>query len=1419
VAGLAFSAILLGGVGADASSYTIVAGGAPVTINTTAANENATLTFGGTAGQRISLKITGVTIGTSTTASLKVSITKPDGTALVAATSMGTTGGFIDTKTLPTTGAYTILVDPQLAATGSATLQLYDLPSDATAPITPGGAAVSVTTTVPGQNAKLTFSGTAGARVSVSVGPSCCSVKVSMTKPDGTSLVSATSFGTTGGFIDTKSLPTTGTYTIVVDPQAAVVGSVTVRLYDVPTDSAGSITPGGAPVTVTTTVPGQNAKLTFAGTAGRRISLTLSGVTIGTSTTSSLKVSITKPDGTVLLAATSLGTNGGFIDTKSLATTGTYTILVDPQLTATGSATLQLHDVPADTAGSITPGGAPVTVTTTVPGQNAKLTFAGTAGRRISLTLSGVTIGTSTTSSVKLSITRPDGSALIGATTLGTNGAYFDVKSLSLSGIYTILVDPQGTATGSATLQLYDVPADSSTSITPGGAPATATTTVPGQNAKLIFAGTAGRGIALKLSGVTIGTSTTSSLKLSITKPDGTSLVAPTLYGTNGTFIDTLTLPATGTYTILIDPQAAVIGSATVQLYEVAPEATASITPNGPPVSVPLGLYQNGRVTFAGTAGERVNLNIGFVPSACCTVNVSILNPGGTRLVNPIAVASGQTLVEGKTLPTTGTYTIVLDPYQTATGTVTLTLYDVPGDVTGTMTVGGPAITLTTTAAGQNARALFSGTAGSGVVIRTGPGNCCSTAVSLLKPDGTTLVSPVSFTTAGGALYANLTVTGTYTVLLDLQGTVVGSVSASVSPDNTPPGLALTLSDSIPDAFAQGTTAYYRPAAATGMFTVTATVTDSGSGAQKVTFPALSAGLTPTMAATDTIAPFLQNYSWTAGATLSSSTNTVTAYDKVGNTATATFTVRPDSAAPTTTDDTAAIGNAWKRTNQTVTLTPSDGTGSGVAATYYTTDGSAPTTASPTGTAVSLTSDGIYTVSYFSVDNVTNTEAVKTASTQIRVDKTAPAVTTTAPPAAIRNGQALTATASDALSGVVSVAYLYCAGTACTPSTVIGTSTTGPGYSITWSGQPADGPYQLLARATDAAGNTTDSAKRSVTVDNTAPLAPTLNSTPANSSNSAAPSFSFTGEAGATFQCALDRAAFAACTSPKAYSGLAAGSHTFQVRQTDTAGNQGPAASYTWTIDLTAPAAPTITVKPGNPSNSAAPSLSFTGEAGATFQCALDGAAFAACTSPKGYSGLAAGSHTFQVRQTDTAGNQGPAASYTWTIDLTAPAAPAITAGPSGTINATSASFSFTGEAGATFECALDGGVFGACSSPKAYGGLADGSHIFQVRQIDTAGNTGPAASRSWTVDTAPPNTSIDSSPTDPSAPDVAFAFSSPEAGATFECQLDGGGFSSCSSPVSYTGLSSGSHTFDVRAVDPAGNADQTPASFTWSVS
>ena len=617
--------------------------------------------------------------------------------------------------------------------------------------------------------------------------------------------------------------------------------------------------------------------------------------------------------------------------------------------------------------------------------------------------------------------------------------------------------------------------------------------------------------------------------------------------------------------------------------------------------------------------------------------------------------------------------------------------------------------------------------------------------------------------------------------------------------DDGAPVNALSIT-SASGAYLSGGTLFYKGNAA-GSFAFRDTLTDTAgtgtaSGPHQVQYPAVSTTGWTHALETVTTGPSFQSstYSWTASPS-NPAVQTLTGEDKALGTATAAVTFQSDTAAPATTDDTATIGSAWRNTDQTVTLTPADGAGSGTAATYSTTDGSAPTTGSPQGTSVPLTADGVYTVKYFSTDRVGNAEAVKTAGTQIRIDKTAPAsATLDALPASIRNGQALTGSSADGgPSGIASVAYYRCAGAPCTPSTLIGTSSTGPDYSVAWSAQPADGVYQVLARAQDAAGNTLDSAKQTVTIDNTAPAAPSIASTPSDPTNSTAPAFGFTGEASATFACELDGAGFTACTSPKSYAGLLQGAHTFKVKQTDAAGNPGPSATFAWTIDTTDPGAPSIGSAPADPTNSTAPGFSFTGEASATFACQLDGAGYTACTSPRSYSGLAQGVHTFDVRQTDLAGNTGSPATVTWTIDTTAPAAPAITSTPPDPTNSGAPSFVFTGEASATFACELDGAGFTGCTSPKSYAGLTQGSHTFKVKQTDAAGNPGPTATFTWTIDTtAPAAPSISSGPSDPSnLTGASFSFSG-EASATPSCELDGGGFSPCTSPKTLHGPGAG---------------------------
>ena len=328
--------------------------------------------------------------------------------------------------------------------------------------------------------------------------------------------------------------------------------------------------------------------------------------------------------------------------------------------------------------------------------------------------------------------------------------------------------------------------------------------------------------------------------------------------------------------------------------------------------------------------------------------------------------------------------------------------------------------------------------------------------------------------------------------------------------------------------------------------------------------------------------------------------------------------------------------------------------------------------------------------------------------------------------------------------------------------------------------------------------------------------APTLTSMPPNPSASTGASFSFTGPAGATFECRLDSAAsFSACTSTKTYTGLSLASHTFRVRSLKSA-QTSLETSYTWSI--VTPATPTITAKPANPTNQTTASFSFTTNAtNATFVCRLaPTVTFTACASPKSYSGLGAGSHTFDVEAVGASGSStgtSAPASWTWVVDLTPPVAPVITSGPSGPTASTSASFAFTGEGGATFQCALDSTASPvACTSMKSYSGLAQGAHTFYVRQTDAAGNTGPFASRSWTVDTvAPPTPSITSGPV-PYPPfgwpstSASFQFTDSESGVSFLCSMDGAVYVACSSPKTYAGLAQGPHTFRVEAKDAAGN-------------
>ncbi|HEX6024902.1 MAG TPA: Ig-like domain-containing protein, partial [Solirubrobacter sp.] len=242
------------------------------------------------------------------------------------------------------------------------------------------------------------------------------------------------------------------------------------------------------------------------------------------------------------------------------------------------------------------------------------------------------------------------------------------------------------------------------------------------------------------------------------------------------------------------------------------------------------------------------------------------------------------------------------------------------------------------------------------------------------------------------------------------------------------------------------------------------------------------------------------------------------------------------------------------------------------------------------------------------------------------------------------------------------------------------------------------------------------------------------------------PTFRFTGEAGATFECKVEPAfAWRPCTSPFGTE-LADGTYTFWVRATDRAGNvETDPPHRTFTIDTSA-VDTAIDAGPDGLTNDSTPSFTFrTATTGATYECSLNAAAFALCSSPYTAPKLASGSYVLGVRAVSPEGKaDATPAERAFTVDADAPET-RITGGPAdnGETGEATPTIAYASEPGATFECRLDNtrkrdvdtNEFKPCPAGAFSATLAGGRHTFEVRATDAAGNTDPTpASRTFTV-------------------------------------------------------------------------------------
>ncbi len=813
---------------------TLTVGGAPLNLSISPAGRRALISFAGSAGQAVDLTASGVTVSSS-----RISVLDSSGVELIAAT-IGTAGGQLN-PILPSAGTYTVFVDPVGSVGGAMTLAL----ANSAAPlVTVNGSPSSVPITTAGQAAYATFQGVAGQSVNVAVLEPCVatasaiSATVSVLKPDSVQLSSASltvsTTGCTSGYsqgnvnLSIASLPFSGTYKVKIQPPAGKTGSFTVA---VTTNITGNLALNSE-TNYAASYNGQGLRLTFSGTAGQYLSV---GVFHTCSIDYGFSASVLKPDGTVLsaptnppiyaywgCASTSIKYGTTNLNLPVLPVTGTYTVLVQPTKATKLSFTVSLtsgvqRDIAINSQTQIAGG---------YNGQGMQFKFDGTVGQYLSV---GVFQDCSVDFGYIATILRPDGVIVQTTSTptlyswgcASTNYKYatanLNLPVLTMTGSYTILVQPTKAARQVFTISLTS----GITGTLAKNSQASYTSTNNGQGVQLTFAGTAGQYPSI---GVFHACSTDYGYTATVIAPDGSQLYtmsdpvfmswncASTNYKYGSSKLNIPALPATGNYTLLVQPTNATKLTFTITYSDTI---TSSIAVNSETTFNASYNGQGLQLTFSGTAGQYLSLGLLHGCTLDYGFSAKVLNPDGTTLATsagPKFSNIGCTLstqMYGTTnmnlprLPTTGTYTVLVSADMATKLSYTISL---SSGKPGTQALNSQA-TYASSYNGQGVQMTFAGTAGQYVSV--GVLQACSYdygfIATVINPDGTTsVVNATSVLSSAGCITSQQTVanntnvvalpmTGNYTVLV--QPTRATKLSFTVYLGGTVPG-TLTINGS-----------------------------------------------------------------------------------------------------------------------------------------------------------------------------------------------------------------------------------------------------------------------------------------------------------------------------------------------------------------------------------------------------------------------------------------------------------------------------------------------------------------------------------------------------------------------------------------------------------------------------------------------
>lgn len=435
------------------------------------------------------------------------------------------------------------------------------------------------------------------------------------------------------------------------------------------------------------------------------------------------------------------------------------------------------------------------------PAQDLEVAFVVEEGAATTVVVEDVSLDATTGASplATISLLDPDGVDRAGLALTAGGRSFSEIVPGDRAGEYRLRIDPTGPVTGTVRVTVRAAPAVTGV-LEPVGVPTRISVPEQGGLARYTFDATAGDQLAFDLDDVAItGGFDFQAMFVSLIRPDGTFFASAGARRGEPGWIEPLDgLDATGTWTLLVDPQDSLTGALTVT--RVRPRVLTSPLPLASPATAsferPGDVH---RLTFTGRAGQRPVLRI---ENRTVPTRMRLISPTGLVAAD-IASFDVSPLFELSPLSAGGTWTLELDAFERGTGSVDVRL-DLVRDTVRTIQVGQQVATTFT--AGQNARFRVVLERGRhlAVDIRNVSPSGMPATLRYLRPDGSVAFEQAfNDSDQWSEMFDVVDVGGRWTLELDPEGAAEGTVAFVVrsAPDRVYTGrLARTTSVTVAEA-------------------------------------------------------------------------------------------------------------------------------------------------------------------------------------------------------------------------------------------------------------------------------------------------------------------------------------------------------------------------------------------------------------------------------------------------------------------------------------------------------------------------------------------------------------------------------------------------------------------------------------------